>query len=141
DVRDLELATARWAQGLDDVEDVGWIAVQPDHGMRGPRGGAPGVDSVRLLDDVGHAAVLVVHDDAEVLWVADLLHEDPGAERMRAPVVQAPRLRLFENVVPDHADRGRAPCEVLRHPDDLRDAARLRLHLVREIQLEYGIAA
>ena len=101
----------------------------------------PGVDDPGLLDDVRDLAVLAVHDDAEVLGIVDLLHEDPRAGRVVGPLVEARRLRVLEDVVAEHDDERRAAREVLRHPDHLRDAAGLRLHLVRQIELEDRVAA
>ena len=50
-------------------------------------------------------------------------------------------LRVLEHVVAEADDQPVARSEALGHPDDLRDTAGLRLHLVREIELEQGPAA
>ena len=88
-----------------------------------------------------HGAIVAVHDDSEVLRVVDLLDEDSRAGRALRPLVQARRLRVLEDVVAEHDDERRASGEVLRHSDDLGDAAGLRLHLVGEIELEDRVAA
>jgi hypothetical protein len=45
-------------------------------------------------------------------------------------------VRVLEDVVAEHDDERLAGGEVVRHPDHLRDPARLRLHLVGEIEVE-----
>src|SRR5581483_7528032 len=79
DVRDLELAAARRLERLDDLEHGRRVAVEADDGVARGWGGEARVDDAGLLDDVGHAAVAVVRDDAEVLRVGDVLDEDEGA--------------------------------------------------------------
>ena len=87
------------------------------------------------------ASIVVVHDDAEVLRVVDLLHEDPGARRALRPRANARGLGELEDVVAEHDHEGRTGGEVPCHAHDLRDPTGLRLHLVREIELEDRIAA
>ena len=140
-VGDLELAARRRLQRRDDVEDVGRVAVEADDCVRRRRRVEPRVDDARLLDDVGHGSVLAVDDDAEVLRIVDLLDEDPCPGRALRPLGEARRLRVLEDVVAEHDDERRASGEVPRHADDLGDAARLGLHLVREIELEDRVAA
>src|SRR3990170_8935180 len=76
DVGDLELSTARRLERRDNAEDVRGIAVETDDRVRGGRLRVARVDDSGLLNDVGHAFVPPVHDDAEVLGIGDLLDED-----------------------------------------------------------------
>src|SRR5581483_121114 len=48
---------------------------------------------------------------------------------------------MLEDVVAETDDDAVVAGEVARHPDDLRDAARLDLHLVREVEVEQELVA
>jgi hypothetical protein len=52
--------------------------------MRRRRFVEPHVDGAGLLDDVRDLAVIAVHDDSEILWIVDLLDEDPRAASWRS---------------------------------------------------------
>ena len=79
DVGDLELAATGGLERVDDLEDVGRVAVEPDHRVARRRLRVAGVDDAGLLDDVLHRPVLAVGDDAEADRVVDLGDEDEGA--------------------------------------------------------------
>ena len=82
------------------------------------------------------AAVLAVHDDAEVLRVGHVLDEDLRAGAVGRPGRDLLAVRVLEDVVAEHDDQLVAVGELARHADDLRDPARLCLHLVGEVELE-----
>ena len=140
-VGDLELSPQRGSQLRDDVEHVRRVAVETDHRVGGRRRVEPRVHHARLLDDVRHAAVAVPHDDAEVLGIVDVLDEDASTRRALGPLGNGRRLRVLEDVVAEHDHERCSGREVPRHADDLGDPARLRLDLVREIDLEDRVAA
>ena len=139
DVGDLELAPARRLEPLDQVEHVRREAVEADDGVARRRLAVARVDDAGLLDDVGHPRVAVVDDDAEVLGVGDLLDEDHRAVVGGVPPRDRLRLRALEDVVAEHDDELLAAGEVAGHAHDLRDPARPRLHLVRQVEREEGL--
>jgi len=75
-VRDLELAAARRLERVDDLEDVGRKAVEPDDRVARRRRVVALVDDAGLLDDVRDAARLVVGDDPENFGV--VVYGDEG---------------------------------------------------------------
>src|SRR5581483_11231242 len=75
---------------------------------------------------------------AEVLRIGNLFDED---ERAAVPRADRVRLAVLEDVVAQADDERLAAGEAPRHPDDLGDAARLDLHLVRQVEVEEELAA
>src|SRR4029079_12273073 len=126
-VRDLQLTARGRVQRGDDVEHVRRVAVETHDRMRRRRFVEPHVDDPGLLDDVRDLAVIAVDDDSEVLWIVDLLDEDPRTGWALRPFVEARGLRELEDVVSEHYDERSTRCEVPSHADDLGKTAGLRL--------------
>ena len=136
DVRDLELAAARRLELVDQLEHIGVVAVEPDDRIVRGWGVEALVHDPRLLGEVDDVPVLAVDDDPEPLGVGDLLDEDLRPVALFGPRADRFDLGELEEVVPEAHDELPGPGEALGHPDDLRDPARLGLHLVREVELE-----
>src|SRR3990170_2080947 len=120
-VGDLELVTLRALEPADDVEDVRAVAVEADDRVMGGRPVVAAVERPRLLNDVCDPPVLAVRDNAETLWVGDLLDEDL---RARAAFHETPDrlvLGVLEDVVPEADHELLAGGKALRHADDLCD--------------------
>ena len=139
-VGDLELAARGRLEAADDLEHVRRVAVEPDDGVARGRRVVAHVDDARLLDHVGDPPVVAVDDDAEALGVGDFLHEDGRAVVALDEAADRVGLGILEDVVAEADDELVVAGEALGHADDLRDPARLDLHLVGEIEIEERVA-
>src|SRR6476659_5654856 len=135
DVGDLELATTRWREPVDDTEGVGAKEVHAD-------GDQVALGFAWLLLEADDTALGVELGDTEPLRVGDAVQQRARAEvarfELRSDVGQ---LRPAQDVVTKDAAEGFGTDEVARETDGLGDAVGAGLVAVGQIEPEVRAVA
>ncbi len=128
DVGDLQLPASRWLERFRNTHYV--VVVKVKAGYRETRFRLGG-----LFFDAHRAAVRSELDHAVALRVLYLVGEHRRAGRFFCRLLQVAReVVTVKNIVAQHQRAGFLPYEVLCDEKGLRDAARVRLHGVLEIE-------